>query len=169
MKIRISDISPKGLEVTGELPLESLKNRMKEGENQDILFLAPPIVSLTVTGNSSGAELKGSIKTIYTQPCSLCLEGKTQHETIPVSLYLKERPAGSGSDDTDDIGIVFFEGDNVELTTILEEEIIVRLSLFWHPPFDTSERCLECKKTRKDLGLSSVPDKATLGDLLRKA
>lgn len=166
MKVRIVDISPKGLHVTEELPLEPLNERMRQGKSQGVIFTAAPRVDATIFGNTSGAELKGTITSKYRQECSLCLEEKERTVTINTHFHLKQKPEGSEIED--DIGIVYYEGEHADLDEVLQEELILSLSLYWHPPFDNDERCKECLKRRSELGLASQKTGATLGDLLKK-
>lgn len=166
MRVRISDISPKGLEVKGEIPLVPLNDRMKAGENQEIIFSCAPIADLMIFGNSSGAELTGTISAKYKQACSLCLDVKERSVNIKTKFHLKEKTDPKAEDD--DIGIVYYENDLLELDPILEEALILSLALYWHPPFDKKERCTECEKSRSELGLAADAGALKLGDLLKE-
>lgn len=144
MKIRLSDISPKGLQVTEELPLDALNMRMNEGKPGGIEFTKAPLVNITVIGTVSGAELKGTITTSYRQPCALCLEQRDRTLSLQTRCLLK--PRSEEFKEEDDIGIIFFEGEHVELDSFFQEEIILALTLYWHPEFDARGKCTECKR-----------------------
>lgn len=198
MKIRISDIAPKGLAVKGTLELAPLNERMSAGRGAEIQFLTPPVVDLMVTRTVSGAELKGTVSSRYLQPCARCLEGKERAITVSVELTLiqRDRPFAGGrlrdsemtlveeslASQEEDIGVVFFQGDSVEVEGVLQEALILELSLFWSPPLDTAGRCTLCHLSLEELSggamhgaeaIENTPPQAgggtKLGELLESA
>jgi hypothetical protein len=51
---------------------------------------------------------------------------------------------------------------------MIEEEIILTLSIFWHPEF-TNEKCSSCSRTKASLGVTEKSDGLSLGDLMTAA
>lgn len=176
MKIRITDIPPQGLKVNDTLPLESLNSRMQEGQDKDIVFLSSPLVEITVFKTPGGADVKGLLRSRYRQSCSRCLDPLERDLEVAVSLVLQhatERdkrgiPAGEEAA-LEDIGVVYFEGDNVELEEVLQENLILALERFWHPPIRDDGSCSLCGLRFKDTLEKGGDAKSTLGQLIKAA
>lgn len=166
MKIRITDIPAEGLKVQDTLPLEELNSRMNEGSNTEFNFLSAPLVKLEVHRAGEGAEVEGSVSAEFSQGCSLCLDSLPRSSVVPVSFQLRQRKGERGEED--DIGMIYYDGDSVDLQEAIEECLILSLSLFWHPEF-IEDKCTQCKRSRKDLGLGKPNEKLTLGNLIQQA
>ncbi len=175
MKVRISTISPNGFTINEQLSLESLNTRMNEGRENDIVFTAPPLVDITVFKTDGGAEVKGTVKTRYRQPCSHCLEVIEQDLMLDLHMILSPKPlevTENQEDDLDyqdDVGFYFYEGDYAELEEPIQEALILSLSRFWHPPVDAQGCCTRChRQIDFDEAEESSPT-ISLGDLLKEA
>jgi uncharacterized metal-binding protein YceD (DUF177 family) len=164
MRVRISTLPPQGLQVCDSLPLETLNARLNEGHSTDIKFLSPPQANLLALPVGTGATVTGTVTGQYQQDCGRCSDPVPQQMEIQVNLIA--RPRAEGSDVEDDIGIVFFDGEHVELGDLLEELLILKLDLFWSPPMDESNKCTVC--SRQLVKGESKPVNV-LGDLLKKA
>lgn len=143
MKIRLSDLSPAGLQIRDSISLEALNGRLQEGRGSDIMFCSKPEVELLVTGSASGGEAVGTIKADYTQPCARCSVGCSRQATAKFRFILKQRTPAEESA-SDDIGLIYFDGDKVDLEESLQESLILCLSLFWSPDLDSSGKCSQC-------------------------
>jgi len=174
MKIRISDIPSSGLNIKETIPLRPLNARLSEGSDNSIQFLEDPIVELVLEQNATGATAQGSVKSRYIQPCSRCAQELPRDIEVPLDFVLSERPShddDSSIDDEElieDIGILYYENDQVDLEDFIQESLILALSLYWHPPEDKKGNCEVCGKhfgdePKKNEGL------ANLGELLKKA
>mgnify|MGYP000650020197 CR=1 FL=1 len=174
MKLCLRDISPKGLTIKDYLSLQSLNDRMAEGSNNEIVFLTPPEVNLTVYGSERGAETRGSVRTRYRQPCARCLKELEMDLEVEANFILKPKPpretACVRSDaDIEDVGIVYFEGEHIDLEDILQETLILALSPFLLPPKDKEGRCTMCGETcPKEYTFEGCASN-NLGELLFKA
>jgi len=177
MKVRVSRLPTEGLTVKTTLYLENLNTRMNEGKGNDILFTSAPSVELVVTKTSQGAETKGRVSTKYKQPCSRCDDGVEKSLDIEANFILQARPEPTERDDSededyeDDIGIAYFEGDQIDLEDIIQQALILPLSRFWHPACDAQGNCSHCGRECEKPVDESVTKLETisLGDLLKKA
>ena len=170
MKIRISDISPQGLKINDSLPLEALNSRMQEGQDKDIVFLVAPEVSLTVTRIPGGANISGTISSRYRQSCSRCLDPIERDLEVEFTLALQ--PAGSADpdDSLQDIGILYYTDETVNIEEALQENIILSLSRFWHPPLKPDGSCTLCGlKAVGQCSASSESSKPSMAMLLDEA
>ena len=173
MRIRLSDLPSAGLPVSDEISLANLNARLNDGKPSDIEFLSPPKVTLMVIPNSQGAEAKGRVQTTYRQDCGRCLEPIQRDLDIALNFVLKERPEYDQSANPadaliDDVGIVYFEGEHLDLEPTIQECLLLALSLYWSPEIDPSGRCLGCKKeiSPEPIRIGSV---GNLGELLKEA
>jgi uncharacterized metal-binding protein YceD (DUF177 family) len=176
MKIRISDIPSIGLNINETIPLRPLNERLSQGSDKSIQFLEDPRVQLLLERNTTGATASGSVSSRYIQPCSRCAQELPRDIELRLDFVLSERPGHPthGREATpeeeliDDIGIIYYENDQVDLEDFIQESLILALSLYWHPPEDKKGNCEVCGKhfgdaPKKKEGLAS------LGEILKKA
>lgn len=172
MKIRISDIPAEGLNINDTIALEPLNARLQAGEPCDIYFLQAPRVSLMVRRNPGGAQTSGTISSRYKQPCSLCLD--EVERDIEISFdYILQHKSPATDDPTggslDDVGIIFFEGEHVDLEDSIQESLILSLSRFWHPPLKPDGSCSICHKNLRDQIKEEPENTFSLGELFKKS
>lgn len=172
MKVRISDIGPEGLEINDTLPADGLNARLNEGGESEIIFEDSPEVRLRLSPLAQGAELRGAVSGEYRQPCGRC--NSPSMRRLEASFHLVMLPEGSEEarqyEDSDDIGVVYFSGDQIELDDSLQEAVILQLSIFWLPDIGEPDGCPNCNAgdmpvTEQDSG----EEKVLLGDLLQRA
>jgi uncharacterized metal-binding protein YceD (DUF177 family) len=180
MRIRISDLSPEGLVIKEELPLERLNQRMNAVPGNDVLFSTPPKVDLTVTKEIGGAATKGTICSTIKQPCSRCLKEIPRDVSASTDFILKERTSiktdqkdeedeiDVNANFDDDVGISFYEGDHVELEELLQEQLILEINPFGHPEELPDGKCSSCGLKPVELSTADTPT-TKFGDLLAKA
>ncbi len=174
MKVRISDIPADGLEINDSLELERLNARMLEGgQDSGIIFTSAPTVKLKITRTIGGAEAKGKVRAKYKQSCGRCLDEVEREMEQETSLIISPKTEGDseGSKRDDEIGIVFYEGESVDLEEILQENLIISLSIYWSPPVNANGACELCgliSRTSHD-GDKISEEKVKFGDLLKKA
>ena len=174
MKVRVNDIPPRGLEVSAAMDLQSLEHRLGEGEGggKGFRFLSAPVADLLITKTSHGGLVTGVVRGRYEQPCALCTDNVARDLDLAVEFLVRERPADASEDDAeyqDDVGVFHFSGDQVDLERILQEVIILSLSIYWHPPLDAQGACGLCGR---QFGAATSEEKPatgqSLGALLRK-
>lgn len=175
MRVRISDIPAKGLNVKDTISLERLNQRMTEGRGNDIEFIAAPEVEFTIFPLGNGGDLKGEISALVRQPCSRCLKVVERKLKVELSFALKPKPDPryeevlESDSYVDDVGLIYFDGEHVELEETLQESLILTLSPFWHPDTDKNGACCGCGEKVKDLIEIGAPGKVTLGELMKGA
>lgn len=175
MKIRISTIPAEGLKIRETIPLQSINDRMSEGRDNDIVFTEAPVVELTVYKTHSGAETVGTVRATYLQPCGRCLEGVAVPLEVATNLLLAPIPEKNDQDQEgpyeDDIGISYYEGDHVDLTPLVQEALILKLSRFFKPALKPDGSCSQCGRTVNEVTnvIEGPATKVTFGELLEKA
>lgn len=175
MKIRISDIPHTGLKVNDTLPLEALNARMAQGRLGDIVFTEAPKVDLTISHIENGAETKGTVSTKYRRQCARCLEDLDRSLTIEANFTLHQKPAADEIEKNeveffaDDVGITYFEGENIDLEDLIQEALILPLTLYWAPECDAKGNCSVCGINRSKFESRDEPTGTNLGNLMKKA
>lgn len=175
MKIRLTDIPKTGLPVSGALPLKNLNQRLSSGSDHGIVFTEDLMVNLIVNKSPTGAETKGTVKSRFRQPCSRCADGVERPIELKTNYILQPRPEKARDEEADDyeddIGITYYDGEHIDLEDLIQETIILSLSLYWHPPEDREGKCSQCHKQVVNINAKKVetPKGVNLADLLTKA
>jgi len=178
MRIRISDISSSGLKINDTISLPALNKRMSEGgKDADIVFLEAPSIEMTVKKTHGGAETRGIARSRYRQACSMCLKGVEKEVEVdtnfefnyPARTAKHEREEGDTSI-TDDMEIYTIQNDHIEVEELIQENFILSLSVYWHPPVDEKGSCSVCK-LKPGLFGKETSEKTTqsLGTLIQQA
>jgi len=168
MKIRVTTIPPTGLSFSDKMPKELINERLSSPSESEIIFIDDVTVDGIIKPFPGGAELKATTKSKYTQPCARCAEGKERQLETPLKAVIKPKPESVLDDE--DIGVIYYSGEHVELDEFILESLILSLSIFWAPEIEEKTgKCKECKLTSKELGLSEPEKTSNLGDLLKKA
>ena len=170
IKIRVTDIPARGLSASDRLSLEALNDRMNEAPDNDIQFVEAPEYSIEIRPEKGGAEMTGSVVTRYERPCGVCLTSLTYELSKEVSLTLKAKSSMPGVDRAtetgeweDDVGIIYYNGEHIDLEEILQETLILSIS-----PFNNShEGCPGLPANAKDE--AAEEKKVTLGDLIKNS
>ena len=172
MKIHLNNIPKEGLNLENELSLESLNNRMSEGQHNDIVFTKAPNVKIKLKENIQCVQLQGNLKTEYKQACGFCLDNLPRKLQFDFYTLLKEENEIDGEDDSE---IIFYNEPIVDIEDFLQEQIIMSLSPFFQPEKEENGDCSICKKSvAKILKQDGVKDNsikqpfANLGELIKK-
>ena len=169
--LRVTDIPVQGLEITESLALDLLNERMNDAPNNDIVFIDTSPFSLMAKTTKGGILITGNISGSYSQPCGRCLEEITHQLDKEISLTLKPKETQPGRERTttkqewqDDIGIVYFDGEHIELEEILQETLILSLS-----PFNSNHNnCPGEQEIEKNNSKNKEEKGTLLGDALKE-
>ncbi len=124
MKVKLLDISEEGLNINNTIPLAGLSARLNQGGKSDIEFLSDPKLDITIFKKPSGADMSGTATATYHQSCGRCLDRIERVAEVRVDLELVPKPEGARPGDPayeDDIGIIFYEDDEIDLAEIVHE------------------------------------------------
>ncbi len=169
MKVRISDLPAQGLQISDTISVANLNKRMQEGRNNDIIFLNDPQVDIIVTPRIGGAEVSGRVNALYKQPCALCAEELEQKLNVTVEVELKPRQVGAEELD-DDVGILIYTGEHVDLEAYLQEALILKLTPYLQPERDEDDKCRLCGKACLQAAPAPiVTGGISLGELIKTA
>ncbi len=154
MLVRVTDLPPNGLIINDTIPLAPLNARMATGDHTDIKFTEAPRVELSIIPTQAGgAQMSGKVRSKYLQPCGRCLDPLEREIEVEANYVLAQRPPPERGakpaepveeDCVDDVGLVYFDGDQIELEDLIQESLILGLSVFWSPPCDNKGNCKLC-------------------------
>lgn len=122
MKLCVSDLLEKEM-FEKELHIEAVEKSLNDG-SEDIKLLEPIKLDGTLTKVRDIIELNGAIHTVLELTCSRCLEKFNYTVNIPV----KERFTNVEKSNKDD-SIIFINGDTIDITEVLENNIILMLPI----------------------------------------
>lgn len=167
MKIRLTSIPREGINLEDTISLEALNKRMQEGQHNDIKFVEAPRLKVTCRLErddcQSGATITGEVSSSYLQPCPRCLAPLKKSLRQPVNLTFKPKPAhASDSEPEDDIGLIWFEGEFIDLEEAAQEALILGISQFGGEHEDCSG--IPTAELDSDVGTTN-----NLGELLKGA
>ena len=165
MKIRISTLTVRGLEIRDFLNSDSLNERLNNIKKSGVIFKCNPVVTLTARKNVEGAEVFGKIFIEYEQECSRCSDPLPRSNTRDFYYIIKHNSAGEKVED--DVGIIFYTGEYVDLQSALEETIIIDLDIFWSPSLDKNDSCTLCGRAKQKS--ISAKKEGKLNELFKKA
>lgn len=173
MKIYVATIPFTGMKIDAPISMDSLNARIKEGsQTTQVSFVEPPMADITLTRTQGGVIVKGIVAGSCTQDCSTCADAVTHEVSASVDWLLQtSSDAAAPEDSIDDPGVLFYEGDHIDLEEPLQEALILAINPFWHPPRDTSEHCSVCQRdcSEKAWRTSQSEGSTNFGQLLKGA
>ena len=128
MWIRLSEISPAGLPVTVETPLEQLGL-----DHEEWTAAGPATVRLRVTRDDDLIMVDGEISARLQFECSRCLSSSLYPMTVPVHITLS--PAGSGKSEgvyqlqAGDLEQLLYHDDGIEMNDVVREQLLLALPM----------------------------------------
>jgi uncharacterized metal-binding protein YceD (DUF177 family) len=148
MRVLVTSIPFSGMKIDAPISMDALNARLREGSvDNALVFLDAPMADLTLTRTHGGVIVKGIVSGTCKQDCSSCGDLVAHEALASIDWILQSASDRAAPDDEmDDPGVIFYDGEHVDLEEPLQEALILSLSPFWHPPRDPAERCLECKR-----------------------
>ncbi len=128
MKLNVHEIEEDAKELTYEEPTASLTSRLVHGEVIDFEF--PASVTVDLIYYRAGRELffKGRIDGSVIGHCARCLETYEFPLRKDFSFVLVPiSEARSAGDESAEVDLAYYEGDEIDLTPMISEQIILAL------------------------------------------
>jgi uncharacterized protein len=154
--IRITDIKADALcldfvEAVSRFP--ALQKLEQKGE---CTFLRPITVGLRATLVGGLIELVGRVETEIEVPCSRCLTpAAVAVDALFELCYVRELPEIDDESDeegseltAEDMGLIQFEGDEIDLAEVIEEQVLLALPLYPLCDNDCLGLCPRCGVNR---------------------
>lgn len=169
MKIRLEDISEEPTHATFSAAMESLNQRLAEGQHDAAEFRLAKPLAIDVTYYRAGDDLyfQGSLATTLTGACARCLADYGFDLRAPFEFVLVPEPAPGDEVDpdleleADDLALSFFSGPEVDLEPLCGEQAILALPTRALCREDCQGLCSVCGGDRNQNACAcdeSVPD-----------
>ena len=133
MKIQVRDIGIEGKEVNFSLELNNLNKRTNEVRKEtkgkalpppEYIFTKTPKVELNLKLENTTVVLSGKTSTAFKTPCSRCAEEIETELSSKIQMILKPY---SERDREEDIGLGFYDGQEVDCKEIVEEHLMLSI------------------------------------------
>jgi len=136
MEIRVDNLQESPFRLAFEEPLANLPLLTEAAVAGDVSFDSPLSGDLLIRKSGNMLEVEGTLTCTVGQACSRCLQPVAQQLNLPVTLSF-ERQLAAVPDESErelseeDLGLVPFFGDTLDLREALEQELL--LGLPQHP------------------------------------
>lgn len=169
-KIKVNSLPENGLKLEQSISSEGVNLRLAESPNAKqtpIAFTSDLKLVLLCERAPHGMTLTGTVNTKCKQQCGLCADELERELSVPVQHIFKfhsDLPLPE-----DDVGLSYYNAEQVDILACIEDLLILQLSPFWHPQLDSQGKCSFCFKNPR-AGLKTIRvGTQSLGDALKKA
>ena len=151
MKFNLCQIPDEGMQRSSEVPAASLRRVVEAfGPQQSSV-----IFDLFVNQRGGNVEVTGNVRTMLQVPCNRCLEPAKYEldEEIAVTLAPQSRLDEKDEEtslSSGDLDVSFFDGEQINLLTLIEDEIMLLVPESVCDE-DDEGRCMQCGKLTEEL------------------
>lgn len=127
MRISLKDIDESPKELSFEQPTADLDRLFEQGPVHDFRF--PEAAAGRLTCYRAGSELffAGELSANIVGECARCAEDFQFRLVVPFAAVFVPHGQSSIEDDEDDVDLYVYEGNEVDLTALLQESILLAL------------------------------------------
>ena len=152
MQIRVTDFPTEGVQVTDRIDPQQLADLAALTENDACVFKGPLTVKLRVTPSAGMFQVEGRIRGTATLPCGRCLA----NADIPLNCTFRlsfartipgsdaESPSETHELQAEELGVVLFEGDEIDFRDIIQEQVIMAIPMQPLCREDCNGLCTRC-------------------------
>jgi len=129
MKLRIDRITDDSTESSFSVPAAELNERLETGATHEFRLAEPLEVDVRYHRAGEDIYFEGTCSTAMEATCARCLETFTEPLAAPFEFVLSRAPAEDGKQElhTDDLALSFYEGDEIDLASLVGEQAILAL------------------------------------------
>jgi uncharacterized protein len=130
VKLRIDDISADSKEISFSEPEKDINHILGKGPICEYRVEGPITVDLSYYRSGMDLFLSGDIRTRTEATCARCAEEFESQSTRPFRLVLSPKAAGYGAESglrADDLEFSLYEGDEIDLSPLICEQILLAL------------------------------------------
>ena len=152
MEIHIEQIEEEGLSIEFEKSMEAFPVLAEMVANGECEFAAPIRTALKALRIGDMVEVDGDIETSVCLPCSRCLQPfeTALHSHFAVTYMQQSEEAAADGEpqeielSVEDIGIVYFQGEKINLLETIQEQVIMEFPLRALCRSDCKGLCSRC-------------------------
>jgi uncharacterized protein len=131
LRIRVEDINDKPVRIRVEESVDDFPALAELSAAGECEFTAPLIIELTAFKEYDHIRVEGTIETSVRMNCSRCLEEFEKDVETSFTLFYNKATGAPIDEETElreeDLHSVFYEGDYIDFTGELEEQIIMEI------------------------------------------
>jgi uncharacterized protein len=151
MHIELKDISDSGLLLGYSNPIEAFPILLDLQKQDDLRFIGPLAFQLRLQKSGQIVEVDGSLTAQVAIVCGHCLQNFEQQVTSDFTLTFTPMSSDSLADeleevelDADELGLVYYKNDTIELLQSLQEQVLMALPMSPLCSEDCRGLCPEC-------------------------
>ena len=133
MKIRLTDIKDKPLNLAAEEPIEAYPTLVETQSAGECAFLAPLRLELTVTREFDHIRVTGQVSTTVRLDCSRCLTEYESPITSAFTVFYSQSTDGPQDEEVElteeDLVAASYAGEEIDFTPVIAEQIIMGIPL----------------------------------------
>ena len=152
MQLRIDDIKEQGLELDYREAPEDFPALADLQEQGEASFQGPVLVSGRAQHLGELVEVEGQVRVTATVPCSRCLEPVALPLAARFAVTFSKTPTAVTDEESgeevelsaEDLGLIPFSGDEIDLTEAIQEQVVMALPLQPLCRLDCRGLCPQC-------------------------
>jgi len=137
MRIHIGNIVPEGILIAEDLDPKELKDLQALQANESCTFQGMLTVRLRITPTAGMFQVAGHLDAKALLPCSRCLAPVQWPLRTSFRLTFARRPPGAAGEaptesrelEAEELGMVLFEGDEIDFRDAIQEQVIMALPM----------------------------------------
>ncbi len=133
MEIRIDQLKERPRQLVLTEPITDFPILSTLVQQRAVVFSGGIDISLVASLVGEFVEVSGTLTCSLELPCSRCLQPVAQHLELPIVLSFTRQPAADLSMaaeyelSEDEVGLIIFEGESIDLRSPLEQELLMAL------------------------------------------
>ena len=133
MEIRLESLRERPRKLVFDEPLEGFPTLCELAAQGDVAFHGKVSAELVAELVGELVEVEGTLTCSLVVPCGRCLQPVDQQLALPVALTFRRQPAvpvvlqEEQELTEDEVGLIVFDGDAIELRAPIEQELIMAL------------------------------------------
>ncbi len=131
MKLKVEEIKQKPVKIHVEEVADHYPALAELSGAGECVFTAPLVIDLTALQEYDHIRVDGTIETSIRLNCSRCLDVFEKYVATSFTLFYNKTTGAPIDDETElmeeDLHTVFYEGDFIDVTTVIEEQIIMEI------------------------------------------
>jgi uncharacterized protein len=131
VKLRVDDITAEAREISFAEPEQEINRIVSQGPVREYQVAAPVDVALSYYRAGTDLFISGEVAVQTTASCARCTEDFPATRRRPFRYVLAPKVIGYDNDSdlrADDIEFTLYEGDEVDLTPLIREQLLLALA-----------------------------------------
>jgi uncharacterized protein len=163
MKLRVDDITAESRELAFAEPENEINRTLASGPTVEYSLTAPVVVELSFYRAGTEVFLSGAVEAAVNANCARCVEEFATSRGRPFRYVLAPKAIGYDGDNDlrgEDLEFSLYEGDHVDLTPLVREQVLLALAERPLCREDCLGLCPRCGANRNEGDCACLPEGA---------